>query len=108
MFLPVDLVVDGLQRQAVDFVLPFGCWKAAPLKQRGPYLLIALRRSSQFRTYRNCSRRLTKPPLTSEEGGGSSYFWWFLLSLQVIESGSVETEGTLPVDCTPTIKSVLG
>jgi len=42
--------------------------------------------------------------------------WWLLLSsggfhslsLWVAESGSVETEGALPVDCTATIKSVLG
>jgi len=29
-------------------------------------------------------------------------------SLLGTESGFVETEGALPVDCTPTIKSVLG
>jgi len=34
--------------------------------------------------------------------------WWFSLSPWVAESGSVETEGALPVDCTSTIKSVLG
>jgi len=39
--------------------------------------------------------RLTQPPLTSEADGGSSYLWWFLLSPWVVESGSVETEGTL-------------
>ena len=47
-----------------------------------------------------CSCRLTQSSLTLEASGDSSYFWWFLGSLQVIESGSV--------DCTPTIKSVLG
>jgi len=36
------------------------------------------------------------------------FFWWFLLSPWVVKSGSVEIEGVLPVDCTPTIKSVLG
>jgi len=55
-----------------------------------------------------CSGRLTQSPFTSEAGGGSSYFWWFLFFLQVIENGFVEIEGALPVDCTPTIKSVLG
>ena len=53
----------------------------------------------------SCRNRL---PLTSEADDDSSYFLWFLFSPQVIESGSVETEGTLPVDCTTTIRSVLG
>jgi len=34
--------------------------------------------------------------------------WWFPFSPWVAESGSVETEGALHVDCIPTIKSVLG
>ena len=34
--------------------------------------------------------------------------WWFSLSPWVVESGSVETEGAIPVDCTATIKLVLG
>ena len=55
-----------------------------------------------------CFRRLTQSSLTSKADGDSSYFWWFLLSPWMIESGSVETEEALPVDCTPTINSVLG
>ena len=46
--------------------------------------------------------------LTSEAGGGSSYFKWFMFSLQVMESDSDKTKGVLPVDCTLTIKLVLG
>jgi len=42
-----------LHLSLVDSVLPFGCWNAAPLRQKGSYLLIALRRSSQYRAYRN-------------------------------------------------------
>jgi len=34
--------------------------------------------------------------------------WWLPLSAWVAESDSVETEGALPVDYIPMIKSVLG
>jgi len=54
MFLLVDLaVVDFKDRWrlllflVVSMLTP-GCWRAAPLKQRGPYLLSTLRQSSQY------------------------------------------------------------
>jgi len=56
-----------------------------------------------------CSRRLTQPPLTSKADGDFSYLLVVsAVSLWVAESGTAETEGILPVDCTLTIKSVLG
>jgi len=35
----------------------------------------------EINTLVECSRRLTKPPLTSKVGDGSSYLWRFMCSL---------------------------